>query len=335
MSPSRITAVLVAVAVAVSTAAVASAADEPVAPPPDSVAATLDAVDAVPTPETPTVPLEWTPDGYRPELGDDIDVRLPTHSSESISIVEGGDDVGISIPGREVSAEIVSAGEVVYPDVTTDTSVLTRALDDGAVQVVAVMKSADASPEQRYDLDLPAGALLESTTDGGVRVIVGDAEIGSFEQPWAFDATGRELRTRYEIDGNTLVQITTFDNDVQFPVTADPRYNGYFADCGITTCTRWVDVSITKNIHDNRFNSTIANWGLVMGANCAPFLIFTGPGGVACSLLGAALITDLVNNLEQAAQRGHCLKIKYSRQLGFGVPLDFDDTDPSSSKCYL
>lgn len=46
--------------------------------------------------------------------------------------------------------------------------------------------------------------------------------IGEVQAPWAVDADGNELETRFEIDGNTLSQeISTTDNTA-FPVVADP-----------------------------------------------------------------------------------------------------------------
>lgn len=199
------------------------------------------------------------------------------------------------------------------------------------------MESAEASREQRYNFELPRGASLRLNPDGSVGIVTrqgrnGESGLGGIEVPWAVDAAGRSLPSRFMIDGNTLIQITDVDASTAYPVVADPKMRFYFYDCGIVTCTRWVDVDITKYVYDRRGDETILYWGVIMGAACAVVSIFGA--GTPCALIGALLVYDLQVNLRQAAERGHCLKIKYSRQLGFAVPVDYDDTDPSSRKCY-
>lgn len=46
--------------------------------------------------------------------------------------------------------------------------------------------------------------------------------IGEVQAPWAVDADGNELETRFEIDGNTLSQEISTTDDTAFPVVADP-----------------------------------------------------------------------------------------------------------------
>lgn len=46
--------------------------------------------------------------------------------------------------------------------------------------------------------------------------------IGEVQAPWAVDADGNELKTRFEIDGNTLSQGISTTDSTAFPVVADP-----------------------------------------------------------------------------------------------------------------
>lgn len=48
-------------------------------------------------------------------------------------------------------------------------------------------------------------------------------ELGRIAAPWARDATGRAVPTRYEIRGSTLVQVVEHrGGNVSYPVVADP-----------------------------------------------------------------------------------------------------------------
>lgn len=47
--------------------------------------------------------------------------------------------------------------------------------------------------------------------------------IAVFERPWAVDANGAALDTRYVLEGETLIQEIDVEPDTAFPITADPK----------------------------------------------------------------------------------------------------------------
>lgn len=53
---------------------------------------------------------------------------------------------------------------------------------------------------------------------------------GAVAAPWAVDATGQSVPTRYEIEGQALVQVIDFTAATAFPVVADPDII-FFAKC--------------------------------------------------------------------------------------------------------
>jgi hypothetical protein len=69
------------------------------------------------------------------------------------------------------------------------------------------------------------------------------------------------------------------------------RYRDYFQDCGNVTCTRWIDVRVTRQIYDNRFASSTSGWELIFGVRCASALIAGPLVAVGCGLLAAYQIT--------------------------------------------
>jgi len=93
------------------------------------------------------------------------------------------------------------------------------------VQLLSVIDGGEASETYAYDLSLPAGHRLEASADGGARIVdEQDTVKVEFEPAWAQDAAGKDVPTRYSVDGTTLTQIVEHKNlqGVSYPVVADP-----------------------------------------------------------------------------------------------------------------
>ncbi|MGQ0577114.1 MAG: phosphotransferase [Pseudonocardia sp.] len=79
-----------------------------------------------------------------------------------------------------------------------------------------------------FDLSMPAGARAVTSADGGVDILDTTGQtVQSIAAPWAKDANGVQLPTRFEVidngDGSTtLRQHVAFDEATAFPVLADP-----------------------------------------------------------------------------------------------------------------
>jgi len=80
--------------------------------------------------------------------------------------------------------------------------------------------SLDNSTAQAYHeyLGQVTVGCISDLLDAADRVITG------FEAPWAKDANGAAVTTRYRLEGNTLVQVVDFDQNTAFPVLADPNF---------------------------------------------------------------------------------------------------------------
>lgn len=101
------------------------------------------------------------------------------------------------------------------------TAVLTTS--GGAFRGLIYIKSRDAPTEYAFDLTVPTGARLTKRTDGGMDVRGSDGYVlGSFAAPWAVDAAGAPVATRYSLRGATLVQHVSFTGASAFPIVADP-----------------------------------------------------------------------------------------------------------------
>lgn len=100
--------------------------------------------------------------------------------------------------------------------------VVARSFADG-LQLAAVSPDRTSLDEIRYEFD---DGFLEMLSDGSV--ILRESEVGKpvalIDRPWAQDATGRRLPTRYRLHSSrTLVQEVAADDDVRYPVVSDPR----------------------------------------------------------------------------------------------------------------
>jgi len=117
---------------------------------------------------------------------------------------------------------------VVYDGEAPDTAVLVEQTRTDIPRVASATRMhlliGDAAAPTRYefDLDLPAGGRLVPTDDGGVRALDADGGvIGLVAPPWANDAAGEPVPTRYLVEGRTLVQ-EVLHRGATYPVVADP-----------------------------------------------------------------------------------------------------------------
>lgn len=98
---------------------------------------------------------------------------------------------------------------------------------DGTVQIATVIDTPSAPTRYEYEIDLPTGATLIAL-DGGARIVDDSGEIlGVFDAPWARDANGAQVPTRYEVTGATLTQVVDHGIAFAYPVVADPTYTTY------------------------------------------------------------------------------------------------------------
>ncbi|MDN4614151.1 DUF2599 domain-containing protein [Leifsonia sp. F6_8S_P_1B] len=156
-----------------------------------------------------------------------ISVELPVEGGGlSLSDSSTGIEVGVGLPEETSTGrpEVADDGTVVYrADPGSGVDVAAQVVEDGSVRIQTVIDSASAPHEFTYPLDLPEGAVLSMTADGGVVATApgGDFLLG-IRPPWAKDAEGRDVPTSYRLDGDSLVQSVASPDSAQYPMVADP-----------------------------------------------------------------------------------------------------------------
>ncbi|WP_170285562.1 DUF2599 domain-containing protein [Microbacterium rhizomatis] len=157
---------------------------------------------------------------------DQTGVSLPNSSADPVVVGHGRGQITVRLPGGAAAAEAIGDGLVGYDGGDGTTSV-PIAKEDGSVQFTTIIESPDSPTSFRYDLDLPVGAKLEQVEDGGVAVVGGDGTVlYGILAPWAVDATGAAVDTKYVLEGTALVQVVDHSAASKYPVVADPWLGG-------------------------------------------------------------------------------------------------------------
>lgn len=153
-------------------------------------------------------------------------VTLPRDTSESAVVSSSKATIKIKFPAPEKRAKATTAsgGQIQF---NNGDSSITNALpkDDGSLQIATTILSKKAPSRYRYELGLPAGARLTPTADGTIEIIASDGKtfLGGVGAAWAKDSAGQSISTRYEVEGQALIQVVDHSaKGTVYPVVADP-----------------------------------------------------------------------------------------------------------------
>lgn len=179
------------------------------------------------------------------DLKDEISFSIESDSGRSA-------DVGIPEIGPEGSVEFDKG--VVSVDHGDGSSTVPVPKNDGSVQVTTVIEDSSAPTRYSYDVNFESATTAEILDDGSVFYTNAENQfVGGVNAPWAKDKHGREIPTRYELNGMNLVQVVdhTAIEDVAYPVIADP----------------WLGVDLFKSVRQGleknviTINATKSAWG--------------------------------------------------------------------------
>ncbi len=112
---------------------------------------------------------------------------------------------------------------------------------DGLLQMISEISDIHAPRTFTYRIAPVDGGRLEPLPDGGARVLdAAGSEVASVLPPWATDAGGRSVPTRYEVVGDTLTQVIDVDAvpNVAFPIVADPGVSGTHTQYRVTNVVK-------------------------------------------------------------------------------------------------
>lgn len=158
---------------------------------------------------------------------------IPADPAEGIVLTGNGSSqmrLGLPFAQQAASSADVGAGMVAYDNQNGSTTV-PLVVDAGSLAVHTVINSVEAPQSYEYELGLAQGDQVQQLATGEIVVTdeQGNPEFAS-AAPWAKDATGASVPTRYELHGSTLVQVVDHDASFRYPVVADPTIGGVYMD---------------------------------------------------------------------------------------------------------
>lgn len=149
---------------------------------------------------------------------------MPVDPTDGIELGNGAQTVSIGLPfAAQAEDAIVERPGVVSYRNNNGSSTVPILHKDGTVQINTVIDSAHAPHRYDYPVSTPVGQWLQLGADGSAFIGDGSGNASAVvAAPWAKDATGKPVPTRYEVTGSTLTQVIDFTAGTAFPVVADP-----------------------------------------------------------------------------------------------------------------
>ncbi|WP_345717600.1 hypothetical protein [Angustibacter luteus] len=212
---------------------------------------------------------------------------------------------------RQLVAPESVHGLRVAPATSSGTPVptLVQPHEDG-VAVLTVLTAGQRTVD--YPNALAPGQRLEPAGAGALVVVDGADVVGAVEAPWAVDATGRRLPTRYELRGDGGLRQLVDTEGATFPVVADPKYSvGWYRGPVYYQELYWSDMWKAKNLMD-RYGKPVT---ALVSAICAK--IPSAPAKAACAYTVNHRYGAYRTQVNSGIAHKRCVKIRN----GFG-PTD-------------
>ncbi|MFH8606450.1 hypothetical protein ACH4D5_03020 [Streptomyces sp. NPDC018029] len=235
-----------------------------------------------------------------------VTVTAPAKADGDVLIDAPNADVSLGVTKtRGATGVAAGAGTVVYPDAAPSTDIAVQPTADGAARTLVTLKDRKAPTTHDFSLTLPEGARLMEDGEGGFLIARSHGEdtevLGAIDAPWAKDADGEAVPTRYRLDGDKLTQTIDTDADTAFPVVADPKVSLGWSIYLRFSKKEVKDMAKTPMYH-------FAATATVMA--CAKI-----PNAVAAAGCGAALTaqaSSLRGQMQDAAKANQCVEWKVS-----------------------
>ncbi len=211
--------------------------------------------------------LDVTPTGTGFEAAPgDLRVTAPVSSQGTIALTDAAApagtatiDIGIPGNGQQAPAALSRDDSVVYDGAGTGLDVTAQVVD-GGVRLTTVQPAPVAGGTVRYDypLTLPPGATVQ-IQDGAVAITSSTGGlVAAVAPPWAQDARGVDLPTRYELAGSTLTQVVdTSAPGTTYPVVADPFFGIRLIG---TVRSVWGPRGLTYAVQPTAYGRAAAEW---------------------------------------------------------------------------
>jgi hypothetical protein len=206
-------------------------------------------------------------DGYVPRVSP-TQTRIAARPSDGIRLGRTG--ISFAPVGASAGARPRVVGDkVFFANTATDADFIAAALPDG-VETFVQLRSPRSSEDHALRFRLPRGARLQLSTRGGhaanpgAEVVRGKQRLATVMPPTARDAQGRDVATRFVLNGDTLtVHVDHRAADHAYPILVDPivREEWWWRDnCGTTDFFGWRAQRVWEGSQWNFYNGC-SFWG--------------------------------------------------------------------------
>jgi sugar lactone lactonase YvrE len=155
-----------------------------------------------------------------------VEVGIPQHLGEGIELPGVGVTIEVVGAPEDRSPSIVEGSVAFMPNIAPDTDLAVAPTPTG-IETFTQLRSADSPLTQTYALQLPNGAALHATEDGGAVVVQEEETLLSIAPPSAIDATGTDVPVDLDVSGDSFTLATNPDESAQLPILVDPLIQTY------------------------------------------------------------------------------------------------------------
>jgi hypothetical protein len=152
------------------------------------------------------------------------DVTVPPNGDTPVTLdATSRDQLGIQLPAGGPRAQVGQTA--VYDGDAGGTQLAVQPFDSG-VRTLIHIESPSSPTGYRFTLTGDATRLLRVKTGGIAALNAGRETIAVIPKPWAKDAAGADVPTRFAIKGLTITQVVdhTRGGPFKYPITADPSW---------------------------------------------------------------------------------------------------------------
>lgn len=165
--------------------------------------------------------------------------EVPKNPEDGVAFAtDGAPPITIGLPNADESkdAKRLSDGTVVYPGSNGSANAVIPT--EHGVQMLTTIENADAPTRFAYKVDVPDGGKVKVIEDGNAVVLDRNGTpMMAVAAPWARDANGTAVPTKFESNGTTLTQVVEHtSNAYAYPVVADPFWIPAWAVVQIIRC---------------------------------------------------------------------------------------------------
>ncbi len=184
-----------------------------------------------------------------------VEVGIPQHLGEGIELPEVGVQLNVADAPSDRTPSTVAESVAAYPEVAKNTSLAVAPTARG-VETLTMLQAPDAPTSQTLNLSLPTGAVLESTREGGAKVVQSGAPLLGFSAPTAVDASGAEVPVTLSVSGASITLEVSPEASTAWPVLVDPiieTYNWWNGITGLGGWSGWTNAAPTYYLdnHDH------------------------------------------------------------------------------------